>query len=172
MMAPSLPMMTIPMWKNLPRQKLATAVGTALLVVALLLVVFGVGLAVGVTVAPRFKDQQQQGIQTTSTDETLSDDELTTMPPLAIHNEPEPESESLSEAVQDMEFFPADATKWPHLLHMDGDEAAALLEQAYPGKYNIVVVPLANGSAMDLRSNRIIVWVDENNLVAYPPHVG
>ena len=144
---------------------------TVFICLGLLLVATMIGLAIGLTVASRNETEQTQTSSGFLSDD-VSDSPTTISPSSEFAYEPEPESETLSQAVQDMEFFPPDATKWPHLLHMNGDEAALLLEQAYPGKYNIVVVPLSNGSSMDLRSNRIIIWVDENDIVAYPPHVG
>ena len=73
----------------------------------------------------------------------------------------------------DPDSFTTTFVEFPCLLGMPGDEAAALLEEAYPNMLDIQVLPENSPITMDLRFNRVRIFVSHlSNLVVQVPHVG
>jgi hypothetical protein len=69
--------------------------------------------------------------------------------------------------------FPPDATSWPLLVGMDGEVAAKLLEEAYPGTYDIYVLSENSLVTLDYNIFRIRIFVsDDTNKVVVTPMVG
>jgi Potato inhibitor I family len=68
--------------------------------------------------------------------------------------------------------FPQDAEEWPQLVGMDGDEAAAQLEAAYPDKYDIFVLNEDSIVTMDYLTDRIRIFVNDANVVTLVPRIG
>jgi hypothetical protein len=70
-------------------------------------------------------------------------------------------------------MFPPDATSWPLLVGMDGKVAAKLLEEAYPGTYDIYVLSENSLVTLDYNIFRIRIFVsDDTNKVVVTPMVG
>lgn len=70
------------------------------------------------------------------------------------------------------EDFASDAMEWPQLVGMDGDVAATLLEESYPGYYDIIVLHEDAVVSMDFVLERIRIYVDDDNIVTKVPKVG
>ena len=68
--------------------------------------------------------------------------------------------------------FDDDAMEWPQLVGMDGDLAASLLEKAYPGWYDIVILLEGSIVSMDYVLDRIRIFVNDDNIVTLVPRVG
>jgi len=61
--------------------------------------------------------------------------------------------------------------EFPHLLHMNGDDAVNIIKKNHP---HIKVVKLHQSSmvTMDYREDRIRIFVDDNGNVSRPPRIG
>ncbi|KAL3915097.1 MAG: hypothetical protein SGARI_008261, partial [Bacillariaceae sp.] len=69
--------------------------------------------------------------------------------------------------------FAPDAYEWPILVAMDGQQAAALLEEHYPGFYDIYVLPEDSVVSMDYDVYRIRIFVNTStSLVVKAPMIG
>ena len=62
-------------------------------------------------------------------------------------------------------------SEFPHLLHMNGDEAVNIMKKSHP---HLKVVKLHQSSmmTMDYREDRIRIIVDDNGKVSRPPRIG
>ncbi|KAG8653977.1 hypothetical protein MANES_05G086480v8 [Manihot esculenta] len=62
-------------------------------------------------------------------------------------------------------------TTWPELVGANGDSAAATIEEE---NKNVKATVLKEGTPVtkDFRTNRVRVWVDENNVVTQAPTIG
>ena len=58
-----------------------------------------------------------------------------------------------------------------HLLHMNGDEAVAVIKKNHP-HINVVKINQNSMMTMDYRQDRIRVVVDDNGNVSRPPRIG
>jgi hypothetical protein len=64
-----------------------------------------------------------------------------------------------------------DLVEFPCLVGMDGEEAKATIEERYPGQFDIYVLHENSPVTMDLRYNRIRIFVDDDGIVAIAPMI-
>jgi hypothetical protein len=73
----------------------------------------------------------------------------------------------------DPDVYSPTVVEFPCLLGLTGDQASARLEEAYPGMLDIVVLPEDSPVTMDLRFNRVRIFVSHGSgLVVQVPQVG
>ena len=65
-----------------------------------------------------------------------------------------------------------DKREWPELVGMLGSDAETFLKECYDDKYNIMIVPVGSYITMVVLPNRLVLWVDEDGIIAMIPHVG
>jgi hypothetical protein len=84
-----------------------------------------------------------------------------------------PHDEGVMAAAVGPENFQQDAWQWPALVGLNGQKAADLLEEYYPGKYDIYVLPDDSAVTMDYDVDRIRIFVDNvTGLVSRTPMIG
>lgn len=61
-------------------------------------------------------------------------------------------------------------SEWPELVGKSGEEAAQVIKSEFPGADTPIMA--ANSiCTMDYRTNRVRIFIDENNKVIRAPHV-
>ena len=136
-----------------------------LVLISLLLLVVGlaVGLGIGLSVGRNNINETDESMPTTST--------ATTAPVLPTLFPTDEEDDCFPDF--DPDSFNNKLVEFPCLLGMQGEEAAALLEAAYPDMLDIQVLPENSPITMDLRFNRVRIFVSHlSQLVVQVPHVG
>ncbi|CAA0827032.1 Serine protease inhibitor- potato inhibitor I-type family protein [Striga hermonthica] len=62
-------------------------------------------------------------------------------------------------------------SSWPELLHVQGHVAAAVIARENP-KVSVAIVKEGSIVTMDIRCDRVRVWVDKHGIVNSVPHIG
>jgi Potato inhibitor I family len=146
-----------------------------LLLVAMVLVL-AIGLGVGLSYNNN-KNYNNQSLKETESSEAEQDAVLDTQSPTSLV--PEEETETPPKEMEEEEVeeplleFAKDQMVFPELVGMDGEEAKTLLENHYPGMYDIYIIPDDFSVTMDFDVYRIRIFVDaDTNIITRAPMVG
>ncbi|KAL3839494.1 hypothetical protein ACJIZ3_024085 [Penstemon smallii] len=60
---------------------------------------------------------------------------------------------------------------WPEVVGLSGEEAKIKIEEEMPNGSQIYVVPSGSFVTMDLRSDRVRIFIDSSGKVSYPPRI-